>query len=136
VDKAFIEEYKEKGLPDIKKEWHGGHLNQYWYIVRDSKLFWPWYNSVIDGIMDLRPQLDETQLQDEVTELIRSESNWISAMTGSLNASTNMEIDVKTTVCYRKNHPLSQSPNQKNNFSELQLDDEIKNWSKNLKTIV
>ena len=136
VDKAFIEEYKEKGLPDIKKEWHGGHLNQYWYIVRDSKLFWPWYNSVIDGIMDLRPQLDETQLQDEVTELIRSESNWISAMTGSLNASTNMEIDVKTTVCYRKNHPLSQSANQKNNFSELQLDDEIKNWSKNLKTIV
>ena len=86
--------------------------------------------------MDLRPQLDETQLQNEVTELIRSESNWISAMTGSLNASTKMEIDVKTTVCYRKNHPLSQSPNQKNNFSELQLDDEIKNWSKNLKTIV
>ena len=86
--------------------------------------------------MDLRPQLDETQLQDEVTELIRSESNWISAMTGSLNASTKMEIDVNTTVCYRNNHPLSQSPNQKNNFSKLQLDDEIKNWSKNLKTIV
>ena len=136
VDKAFIEEYTEKGLPDIAKEWHGGHLNQYWHMVRDSKLFWPWYNTVIDGIMDLKPQLDEMQLQDEVTELIRSESSWIPAMIESLNASTNMEIDVKTTVCYRENHPLSQLPHQKNNFSELQLDDEIKNWSKNLKTIV
>tara|TARA_B100001559_G_scaffold315793_1_gene318296 strand:+ start:513 stop:2168 length:1656 start_codon:yes stop_codon:yes gene_type:complete len=136
VDRMFIEEYIEKGLPDIKKEWHGGHLNQYWYMVRDSKLFWPWYNTVIDGIMDLKPQLDETQLQDEVTELIRSESNWISAMIGSLNASVNIEIDVKTTVCYRENHPLSQLPHKKNNFSKLQLDDEIRNWSENLKTIL
>ena len=86
--------------------------------------------------MDLKPQLDEMQLQDEVTELIRSESSWIPAMIGSLNASLKIEIDVKTTVCYRENHPLSQLPHQKNNFSELQLDDEIKNWSKNLKTIV
>ena len=52
------------------------------------------HNSVIEN-NGSRPQLDEIQLQDEVTELIRSESNWISAMTGSLNASTNMEIDVK-----------------------------------------
>ena len=136
VDKAFIEEYIEKGLPKIKKEWHGGHLNQYWHMVRDSKLFWPWYNTDIDGIMDLKPQLDEAQLQDEVTDLIRSESNWKSAMTHSLNASLINEIDVKTTACYRENHPLAQSQDQKNNFTKLWLDDEIMNWSKNLKSII
>ena len=136
VDKAFIEEYIEKGLPKIEKEWHGGHLNQYWHMVRDSKLFWPWYNTVIDGIMDLKPQLDEAQLQDEVTELIRSESTWESAMINSLNASLMNEIDVKTTVCYRENHPLSQSQDQKDNFTKLWLDDEIINWSKNLKSVI
>ena len=119
-----------------EKEWHGGHLNQYWHMVRDSKLFWPWYNTVIDGIMDLKPQLDEAQLQDEVTELIRSESTWESAMIHSLNASLMNEIDVKTTVCYRENHPLSQSQDQKDNFTKLWLDDEIINWSKNLKSII
>ena len=136
LDEAFIEDYIEKGLPEIEKEWHGGHLNQYWHMVRDSKLFWPWYNTVIDGIMDLKPQLDEGQLQDEVTELIRSESNWRSAMINSLNASLEIKIDLKTTVCFRENHPLSQSQYQKNDFSELQLDDEIKNWAKNIKSIV
>ena len=136
VDEAFIEEYIEKGLPEIKKEWHGGHLNQYWHMVRDSKLFWPWYNTVIDGIMDLKPQLDEEHLQDEVTELIRSDLNWRPAMINSLNASLDNEINVKTTVCYRQNHPLSQSQYQKNNFSQLQLDDEIKNWAMSLKSII
>jgi len=136
ADKDFIEEYKEKGVPDIQKEWHGGHLNQYWHMVRDSKLFWPWYNTGIDGILDLKPQLDETQLQDEVTELIRSELNWKSAMISSLNASINNQLKIKTTVCFRKNHPLSTSSYQENDFSELQLDDEIRNWSANLETIV
>ncbi len=136
LDEAFIEDYIEKGLPEIDKEWHGGHLNQYWHMVRDSKLFWPWYKTVIDGIMDLKPQLDEGQIQHEVTELIRSESNWRSAMINSLNASLEIKIDLKTTVCFRENHPLSQSQYKKNNFSQLQLDDEIKNWAKNLKSIV
>ncbi len=136
VDKAFIEEYIEKGVPDIKKEWHGGHLNQYWHMVRDSKLFWPWYNTDIAGIMDLKPQLDETQLQNEVTELIRSESNWMDAMISSLNAPIINESEVRKTVCFRKNHPLSGSSLQGNDFSELQLDDEIKNWSADLETII
>jgi hypothetical protein len=105
-------------------------------MVRDSKLFWPWYNTGIDGILDLKPQLDETQLQDEVTELIRSELNWKSAMISSLNASINNQLKIKTTVCFRKNHPLSTSSYQENDFSELQLDDEIRNWSANLETIV
>ena len=136
VDKDFIEEYKEKGVPDIQKEWHGGHLNQYWHMVRDSKLFWPWYNTAIDGILDLKPQLDETQLQDEVTELIRSELNWKPAMISSLNASLDNQQKVKTTVCFRKNHPLSVSNYQENDFSKVQLDDEITNWSADLETII
>jgi hypothetical protein len=136
VDKDFIEEYKEKGVPDIQKEWHGGHLNQYWHMVRDSKLFWPWYNTAIDGILDLKPQLDETQLQDEVTELIRSELNWKSAMISSLNASLDNQQKVKTTVCFRKNHPLSISNYQENDFSKVQLDDEITNWSTDLEAII
>jgi len=136
VDKNFIEEYKEKGVPDIQQEWHGGHLNQYWHMVRDSKLFWPWYNTAIDGILELKPQLDETQLQDEVTELIRSELNWKSAMIDSLNASITNQPTVKTTVCFRKNHPLSKSNHQANDFSKLQLDDETINWSSDLEDII
>jgi len=57
-------------------------------------------------------------------------------MINSLNASLESKINLKTTVCFRQNHPLSQSQYQKNDFSELQLDDEIKNWAKNIKSIV
>ena len=86
--------------------------------------------------MELKPQLDETQLQDEVTELIRSELNWKSAMIDSLNASITNQPTVKTTVCFRKNHPLSKSNHQANDFSKLQLDDETINWSSDLEDII
>ena len=136
MDKDSIEEYKEKGIPDIEKEWHGGHLNQYWHMVRDSKLFWPWYNTTIDGILDLKPELDESQIQDEVTELIRSELNWKSAMISSLDASISNQPKVKTSICFRNNHPLFRSSYQENDFSELQLNDEIRNWSADLEAII
>ena len=136
MDKDSIEEYKEKGIPDIEKEWHGGHLNQYWHMVRDSKIFWPWYNTAIDGILDLKPELDESQIQDEVTELIRSELNWKSAMISSLDASISNQPKVKTSICFRNNHPLFRSSYQENDFSELQLNDEIRNWSADLEAII
>ena len=111
-------------------------MNQYWHMVRDSKLFWPWYNTAIDGILDLKPELDESQIQDEVTELIRSELNWKSAMISSLDASISNQPKVKTSICFRNNHPLFRSSYQENDFSELQLNDEIRNWSADLEAII
>jgi len=104
-----VNDYIDKGLPQIEPDWSGGHLQTYWHMVRDSRLFWPWYNRTISGIIEGTPDLEEKQLDIEVTELIRSEGFWQQTMADQLTCPIKnylFEIDSPILILSRESHPL------------------------------
>lgn len=61
----------EEYVPDLSLDRHGGHLLRAWHVVRDTYLFWPWFQQDAAhtrgvGVPDLRP------LHDKVVEVIKS----------------------------------------------------------------
>jgi hypothetical protein len=86
-------------------------------MVRDSRLFWPWYNRTISGIIEGTPDLEEKQLDTEVTELIRSEGYWQQTIKDQLTYPTKnclFEIDSPILIMSRESHPL------KNTYIEIE----------------
>ena len=111
-----VRDYIDNGIPLIKPDWSGGHLQSYWHMVRDSRLFWPWYNRTISGIIEGTPDLEEKQLDIEVTELIRSEGYWQHTIKDQLTYPTKnclLEIDYPILILSRESHPL------KNTYVEI-----------------
>ena len=111
-----VSDYIDNGIPLIKPDWSGGHLQSYWHMVRDSRLFWPWYNRTISGIIEGTPDLEEKQLDIEVTELIRSEGYWQHTIKDQLTYPTKnclLEIDYPILILSRESHPL------KNTYVEI-----------------
>ena len=65
-----------EGLPDLQPDWHGGHLSRAWHMLRDARLFHPWFNRSPAGIRWIEPQLDEHQLNLAVRETLIAEGHW------------------------------------------------------------
>ena len=57
--------------PQIQADLEGTQLLRAWYLVRDGKIFWPWWNRTVDGVRGLGLP-DADQLHDEVLELLKS----------------------------------------------------------------
>ena len=138
-----ISNFIELGLPEIKPEWSGGHLQQYWHMVRDSKLFWPWYNRSISGIIEGSPNLDEKQLDIEVTELIRSDLSWRETTSDLLQypiRDSLSEIELPIIICGRSSHPLEKvymNIEQKlENTSYFTLDHNSVNWASKISKLI
>lgn len=64
------------GLPPLTPLWHGGHLLEAWHVVRDGRLFSPWFRRERPGIRPGEPDLDEARLQQDVTDLLRANGAW------------------------------------------------------------
>ena len=131
-----VSDYIDNGLPLIEPDWSGGHLQSYWHMVRDSRLFWPWYNRTISGIIEGTPDLEESQLDIEVTELIRSEGYWQQTMKDQLTYPTKnclFEMDCPILILSRVSHPLENTyveivKNLKN-ATYLSLENNPETWS-------
>ena len=131
------------GLPLIEPEWSGGHLLQYWHMVRDSKLFWPWYNRSISGIIEGNPHLDEKQLDIEVTEIIRSDLSWRETTSNLLQYPIRdnlSDIEVPIIICCRSSHPLEKVytsiEKTLENISYCELDHNPKNWGSKISKLI
>jgi hypothetical protein len=138
-----IGNFIKRGLPLIEPEWSGGHLQQYWHMVRDSKLFWPWYNRSISGIIGGNPNLDEKQLDIEVTELIRSDLSWRETTSDLLQypiRDSLSDIEVPIIICGRSSHPLKKVytniEQQLENISYYELGHNFKNWGSKISKLI
>jgi haloalkane dehalogenase len=65
-----------EGLPDLNADWHGGHLSRAWHMVRDARLFHPWFDRSQAGIHWAEPRLDNAEIHLEVRERLRSNGHW------------------------------------------------------------
>jgi pimeloyl-ACP methyl ester carboxylesterase len=71
-----IDGYHESGLPSLAPDWFGGHLLRCWHMVRDGRLYFPWFQRDQAGILWRKPDLDERQIQAEVTDYLKADGAW------------------------------------------------------------
>jgi pimeloyl-ACP methyl ester carboxylesterase len=75
-DAAARRGHERHGLPDIQPDWHGGHLLHAWHMLRDRRLFRPWYDRSRDGVLRATPRVAPADIHAEVLDLLRSEGMW------------------------------------------------------------
>ena len=56
--------------PEIQPDMEGTQLLRTWHLVRDGKIFWPWWNRTIQGVRGLGLP-DADTLHDDVVELLK-----------------------------------------------------------------
>lgn len=76
VSADTADDWRENGLPTFAAHWSGGHLLACWLMVRDSRLFFPWFRREPTGIRWQEPDLDDRNIQLEVTEFLKAEGSW------------------------------------------------------------
>jgi pimeloyl-ACP methyl ester carboxylesterase len=70
------QEFLEYGLPSTEPAWHGGHLLLGWHLLRDGRLFFPWFRRNRSSIRRIEPDLDNHRLQRELRDLMRASGTW------------------------------------------------------------
>ncbi len=75
----YSEDYKKKLLdnqaPEIRPDLDGTQFLKAWHLIRDGKIFWPWWNRTNDGARGLGLP-GEMELHKEVMELLKSISTY------------------------------------------------------------
>lgn len=77
--------FREQGLPDLAPRWHGGHLLEAWHMLRDARLFFPWFDRRQASALRLESVLDESGLQAELLDLLRASPSWQSLFADTLD---------------------------------------------------
>ena len=93
---------REQGLTSLTPDWHGGHLSRCWHMVRDSRLYFPWFRRDQQGIRRGEPELDDRRLQLEVTERLKAEGSWQSLLADTLSANLGARLaaaEVEALLC-------------------------------------
>ncbi|WP_446830759.1 alpha/beta hydrolase [Candidatus Foliamicus sp.] len=62
--------------PEIKPEWHGGHLLAAWHMMRDQGVYFPWYSRKAATQLKGEPYLDADMVHRRVVEVLRSPVMW------------------------------------------------------------
>jgi len=68
--------WRTHGLPSMAPDWWGGHLLRCWHMVRDGRLYFPWFQRDQDGIRWQEPEVDDDSIQLEVSEYLKAEGAW------------------------------------------------------------
>lgn len=71
-----IADWLQSGLPALVPVWSGGHLLEAWHMVRDGRLFSPWFRRTHAGIRPGEPDLDDRRIQSDVRDLLRANGTW------------------------------------------------------------
>jgi pimeloyl-ACP methyl ester carboxylesterase len=73
---ADTKEWLELGLPALTPVWSGGHLLEAWHMVRDGRLFAPWFRRVHAATRPGEPDLDDRRIHREVSDYLRANGTW------------------------------------------------------------
>ena len=82
--RADADAWRRHGLPDLTPVWAGGHLLEAWHLVRDSRLFSPWFRRDRSAIQPGEPDLDDELIQREVGDLLRANGAWQALLSDAL----------------------------------------------------
>lgn len=76
LDDVMARDWRDQGLPSLKADWHGGHLSRAWHMVRDGRLFFPWFRRNPEGIVWTQADLDPAAVQLSVREHLTADGAW------------------------------------------------------------
>jgi pimeloyl-ACP methyl ester carboxylesterase len=79
------EAWRQHGLPSTAPQWHGGHLLLAWHLLRDGRLFFPWFERTRQGSLAGEPDLDEQRLQLELLDLLKASGHWQALLNDALD---------------------------------------------------
>jgi pimeloyl-ACP methyl ester carboxylesterase len=105
IDAELVETWQRDGLPSLAPDWHGGHLSRAWHMVRDGRLFFPWFRRERSAIRWVEPRLDPRPLQLEVREHLTADGSWQSLRRAQL-ASDPGGCPVPVIIAAGPKHPL------------------------------
>lgn len=77
---ADIRDWLRVGLPGLVPVWSGGHLLEAWHMVRDSRLYAPWFRREHTAIRPGEPDLNDTRIQRDVGDVLRANGVWQALM--------------------------------------------------------
>lgn len=66
----------DEGLPSLTPVWHGGHLLEAWHMVRDARLWQPWFRRDSAHIIRGEPALDVDGLHVAACDILRASGTW------------------------------------------------------------
>lgn len=81
---ADTEEWLTLGLPALAPVWSGGHLLEAWHMVRDGRLYSPWFRRAHAGIRPGEPDLDDRGIHRDVVDHLRANGTWQSLLRDAL----------------------------------------------------
>ncbi len=64
------------GLPPLTPVWSGGHLLEAWHMVRDGRLYSPWFRRAHAGIRPGEPDLDDRHIHRDVGDHLQANGTW------------------------------------------------------------
>ncbi len=84
----YSDDYKKKLVdnqaPEIVPDLEGTQFLKAWHLIRDGKIFWPWWNRTNDGARGLGLP-DRIELHNEVMELLKSVTTYHHNYKAALN---------------------------------------------------
>ena len=100
-DDATKVEMTTRVAPEIEARWDGSHLLTAWHILRDSKLFWPWYQRSTKGVRDIEPLIEPVALQRQLLAWLKGRltyGNYVRAALAADPSALSSAVDVPTLV--------------------------------------
>ncbi len=95
--------------PRVEPDVDGAHLLHIWNYVRDTALFWPWYNQTRAGIRWNRVKIDAVTVHKRAVEVIKAYKTHHLATDAALRedlGSRLASVGVPTLVCATEEDPL------------------------------
>ena len=77
--------FREHGLPSTAPQWHGGHLLLAWHMLRDGRLFFPWFERSRAGVRMWSPTSTPRRLQLELRDLLKASGSWQNLLADALD---------------------------------------------------
>lgn len=131
--------WRREGTPSLAPEWHGGHLLRAWHMVRDARLFYPWFQRDREGIRWIEPSLDENSLNVEARDLLASEGVWQQLVADYLNYPLQQSLEdlgVAARLCATAASPckgaLAALAENGPHLKFVSLPSDIREWSQTL----
>ncbi len=109
LEPGLAADWLRDGLPSLAADWHGGHLSRAWHMVRDGRLFFPWFCRERQAIRRVEPDLDPNRLQLEVRELLVADGYWQALRRAQLQVSPAdllAACPLPTVLAAATRHPL------------------------------
>lgn len=76
VDEPLRSQLLAHGIPDVSPSWEGSHWLRAWHHLRDSQLWWPWFDKT-HANKKLQPsEIDPDMLNSHVLEIMKQPSSF------------------------------------------------------------